>query len=105
MPIVKSNYGSHEGVTIITFGAGDILMTKAQESGKVADNILCFSECPGHEIGEVSYDFKDKDVNELPKVDVIMRFDKPESITALIHSLVELQKTVFENQKAESACA
>lgn len=99
MPITKENYGAHQDVTIVTFGKGDILMTKAQESGKVADNILCFSECPGHEIGEVSYDFKDKDVNELPKVEVIMRFDRPESITALIHSLVELQKSVFENLK------
>jgi hypothetical protein len=105
MPITSENYGSHEGVAIITFGTGDILMTKAQESGKIADNILCFSESPGHEIGEVSNDFKDKNINELPKVAVVMRFDKPESITALIHSLAELQKTVFENQKAEAVCA
>ena len=105
MPITKENYGVHQDVTIVAFGKGDILMTKAQESGKIADNILCFSECPGHEIGEVSHDFKDKNVDELPKVDVIMRFDKPESITALIHSLIELQKTVFENQKAEATCA
>lgn len=102
MPITKSNYGKHEDVAIITFGTGDILMTKAQEPGKVADNILCFSECPGHEIGEVSHDFKDKNVDELPKVSVVMRFDKPESITALIHSLIELQKSVFENKEASA---
>lgn len=105
MPIIKSNYGSHEDVTIITFGAGDILMTKAQEIGKPADNILCYSECPGHEIGEVSFDFQGKDIDALPKIAVVMRFDKPESITALIHSLIELQKTVIENQKAEALCA
>jgi len=105
MPIIKADYGNHKDVTIITFGAGDILMTKAQESGKIADNLLCYSECPGHEIGEVSYDFVGKDIDTLPKISVVMRFDKPESITALIHSLIELQKTVIENQKAEAACA
>jgi hypothetical protein len=105
MPITKENYGVHQDATIITFGTGDIMMTKAQEAGKVAENILCFSEVPGHQIGEVSYEFKDKDVNTLPNLPVIMRFDKPESITALIHSLIELQKTVFENQKAEVKCA
>lgn len=100
MPITKENYGVHQDVHVIQFGVGDILMTKARETGNISDNILCFSECTGHEIGEVSYDFKDKNVDELPKVDVIMRFDKPESITALIHSLIELQKCVFENQTA-----
>lgn len=105
MPITKCHYGNHEDVTVVTFGAGDILMTKAQEIGKVADNILCYSECPGHEIGDVSYEFKDKDIDALPKISVIMRFDKPESITALIHSLIELQKSVFENQNAHKEAA
>lgn len=105
MPITKENYGDHKDVAIIHFSTGDILMTKAQESGKVADNILCFSEMPGHEIGDVSYEFVGKDINTLPKISVVMRFDKPESITALIHSLVELQKTVFDNQRAEVPCA
>jgi hypothetical protein len=105
MPITKQNYGDHKEVAVIHFSTGDILMTKAQESGKVADNTLCFSEVPGHNIGDVSYDFVGKDINTLPNLAVVMRFDKPESITALIHSLVELQKTVFENQKAEAECA
>jgi hypothetical protein len=102
MPITKENYGDHKDVTIVHFSTGDILMTKAQETDKVADNILCFSELPGHEIGEVSHDFKDKDINALPNISVVMRFDKPESILALIHSLCELQKSVFENQKAQT---
>lgn len=105
MPITKEDYGNHKDAAIVHFSTGDILMTKAQETGKVADNILCFSECPGHEIGETSDDFKGKDINTLPEIRVVMRFDKPESITALIHSLIELQKTVFENQKAEMVCA
>lgn len=102
MPIKIDNYGKHQNVAIITFGTGDILMTKAQEIGKAADNILCFSECPGHEIGEVSNEFENKDTDTLPSIAVIMRFDKPESITALIHSLVELQKSVFENQSTNA---
>jgi hypothetical protein len=102
MPITKENYGGHKDVIIIHFSTGDIMMTKAQEVGKIADNTLCFSEVQGHNIGDVSHDFEDKDINTLPNLSVVMRFDKPESITALIHSLVELQKTVFSNQAVET---
>jgi hypothetical protein len=105
MPITKEDYGNHKDVTIVHFSTGDILMTKAQEHDKADDNILCFSEVQGHKIGDVSYEFKDKDINSLPNIAVVMRFDKPESITALIHSLIELQKSVFENQKQQTEVA
>ena len=100
MPIVKGSYEGHEDVQILEFGTGDIYMTKAVESGVANENILCFSQIPGHKIGDVTYDYEGKPVGELPNLYVVMRFNKPESITALIHSLVELQKSVFQNQKS-----
>lgn len=98
MPISKTNYGKHVDVHIIEFGTGDILMTKATEPGNTGDNILLFSEFPGHAIGEESFEFNGKDTDSLPNVAVVMRFNKPESILALIHTLCELQKAVFVNQ-------
>lgn len=99
MPIINDSYGSHKNVCIVTFGSGDIYMTKAKEHDKAADNLLCFSEIAGYKVGDESNDYDGKSVDELPNLSVVFRFEKPESITALIHSLIELQKSVFNNQK------
>lgn len=99
MPIINDSYGRHKNVSIVTFGSGDIYMTKVKEFGFDHDNMLCFSEIAGYRIGEESNEYDGKSVDELPNLSVIFRFENPESITALIHSLVELQQSVFKNQK------
>jgi hypothetical protein len=100
MPIINDSYGRHNNVCIVTFGSGDIYMTKAKEHDKTSDNLICFSEISGHEIGDESNDYDGKPVDELPNLSVVFRFEKPESITALIHSLVELQQSLFKNVPA-----
>ncbi len=99
MPIINDSYGRHKDVSIVTFGAGDICMTKAKEHDREHEHLLCFSEIPGYNVGDESDLFKGESLDKLPNLSVIFRFEKPESITALIHSLVELQQSVFKNTK------
>lgn len=60
------------------------------------DSLLIFSDVEPHEIGAESDDYLGKSSEDLPNVKMVMEFSKPESITALIHSLVELQKSIFK---------
>jgi hypothetical protein len=98
MPIIKESYGRHESVSIVTFGIGDIYMTKAKEPDHEHENLLCFSEIPGYNVGDESDLYKGESLDQLPNLSVVFRFENPESITALIHSLVELQQSVFKNK-------
>lgn len=97
MPIINESYGRHKNVSVVTFGSGDIYMTKAKESDSLNENILCFSEVKGYKVGDESSVYDGMSIDELPNMSVVFRFERPESITALIHSLVELQKSVFKN--------
>lgn len=102
MPIINDSYGRHKNVSIVTFGSGDIYMTKVKEPEYENENMLCFSQIPGYDVGDESDIYTGKSIDELPNMSIIFRFEKPESITALIHSLVELQKSVFKNQKIKN---
>jgi len=97
MPIVNDSYGRHQNVSIVTFGTGDIYMTKCREVDFENDNLLCFSEIAGFQVGQESNLYEGESIDRLPNLKVIFRFENPKSITALIHSLVELQENVFKN--------
>jgi hypothetical protein len=99
MPIINESYGRHENVSIVTFGAGDIYMTKAKEHDREYEHLLCFSEIQGYNVGDESNIYTGESLDKLPNLSVMFRFENPESITALIHSLVELQQNVFKNKK------
>lgn len=82
--------------TIITFGSGDIRMDKVEYAdGSVG---LAFAQGQPGEIGRETSEHIGKTLKDLNDVAVVMEFDKPESISALIHSLVEIQKTLFLNE-------
>lgn len=84
----------HPDVVHVKFGTGDIMFTKMQMEDKSFG--LAFAQAEPHEIGETSDDYAGKNVDTFEEeVKVLFTFDKPESITAVIHSLVELQKAVF----------
>jgi len=47
--------------------------------------------------GDVNNDYAGKSSEEMKEdIKVLLSFTKPESITAMIHSLIELQKAVFD---------
>lgn len=103
MPIRTIEYGKHSNVLELQFGTGDINFVKGREDGFEFENVLIFREDNSGEIGRESDRWKGKSSDELPDVKMVMRFTKPESITALIHSLIELQKGVFKNTSNESS--
>jgi hypothetical protein len=100
MSITKQDYSAHKDVVFMTFGAGDIMFTRARQEDMSEDNMLLFSNQSPHEIGSESDEYTGKTSDDIPDVKVVIVFNKPESITALIHSLVELQKSVFKGQKS-----
>lgn len=97
MPISKVNYGSHGNVLLLEFGTGDIMFTKGEQASGEMD--LIFTQDIPHEIGAEAEDYLGKSSDEIPNIHLVMRFTRPESISALIHSLVEQQKALFKKQK------
>lgn len=101
MPIVKTAYGDHEDVLFFEFGSGDIMMTRGKELGYSHGTQLIFSQSEPHGIGEETEGYIGRPSDEIPEVKAVMRFTKPESITAIIHSLIELQKELFKGETME----
>jgi hypothetical protein len=99
MPINTGSLGEHENVLFIDFGFGDILMTKGRDEDSLYQNQLLFSKGKIRGIGEESAEHEGLSSDVVPNVRMVMRFANAESITALIHSLTELQKEVFLFQK------
>lgn len=97
--ITKQNYGAHADVLIAEFGHGDITFAKATYPDDQHATHLLFMNHEKRKIGEVSNEWEGKTSDEVPRPDVVFVFKNPESITALIHSLAELQKEVFEHCK------
>ena len=95
MPIQTVNYSKHENVLMLTFGTGDILFTKAKEDDGAKEDMLFFSQDVPKAVGDETDEYKRKSSDELPNVKMIMKFQNPESVAAVIHSLVELQKNFF----------
>lgn len=100
MPIITSDFGAHKDVLFLEFVDGDIMFTRSTMDGDKHQSGLIFSHMEEpHEIGAETNDYADKSSDALPNVKIVMRFSKPESITALIHSLVEIQKEIFRSQR------
>lgn len=93
--IQKVVFGTqHPDVVHVQFGTGDIIFTKVQMEDKTFG--LTFAQSEPHKIGETTEKYTGKSVDKFEEeVKVLFTFSNPESITALIHSLIELQKAVF----------
>lgn len=104
--IKNENFGIHKNVVIAEFGTGDIKMTKSHFEGDKFQTILAFhNQTPARKIGEVDSEWNGKTMDEVDRPEIVMIFKKPESITALIHSLCELQKEVFDYEKHQNNSA
>lgn len=95
--ITKITLGQTEDVTLCQFGTGDIMFNHIESAEfKYA---LAFHQTPPREIGSTTTEFIGKTTDELKEMGipprVVLHFTRPESITALIHSLVEVQKKMF----------
>jgi hypothetical protein len=82
-------------VTEVIFESGDIMMTRIQyESGTFT---LALNEHPRQPIGSTTNEYKGKTTDDFPnEIKVALSFKNPKSLNALIHSLVELQKDLFD---------
>ena len=100
MPITKINLGKYENVPCAEFGIGDIKITKAKMEGDIHQSMIILYSQQAKEIGHEDNDWDGMSTDSLPIPDIVLRFTKPESITALIHSLCELQKEVFKNNQS-----
>lgn len=96
MPIGKGQYGKHESILQVQFGVGDIRMDKAQYPvDKPTEVHLIISQGEKGEIGREDNDLLGKTTDDIEKPEVVLVFDKPESINSMIHSLVELQRDLL----------
>ena len=97
--IKNKQFGKHENVLFAEFGNGDILIAKARDVDSKHESMLMFYNQSKHEIGEESNEFLGRSSDELEPPEFVMSFSNPESITAVIHSLIELQKEVFADEE------
>lgn len=95
MPIQTIHVGKHENILSVEFGTGDVMFSRTILSTGFT---LIFTEnkTPA-KIGEISNEFAGKNTDDMP-IKLALSFKKPEAITALIHSLVELQKDMFAGE-------
>lgn len=96
--ITTTEIGKHKPKTVV-FQNGDIMMTKVYFDG--GDCGLLFSEVPGRQIGDETSEFSGygtESLNKLPDCPVGLIFENPKSITALIHSLIEIQQYMFKTK-------
>jgi len=97
MPIAKGQYGNHESILQVQFGIGDIRMDKAQYPAESPNEVhLVISQGEPGEIGREHNDLRGKTTDEINNPQVVFTFDKPESITSVIHTLIELQRDLFK---------
>lgn len=86
-----------KNITEVLFGTGDIMMTRVQyEEGTFS---LTLNEHTPHVIGETTDEYLGKSTDDFPsEVKVCLSFKNAQSLNALIHSLVELQKDIFNDK-------
>lgn len=82
----------------LVFGNGDIMfhgLAFAEEPDKFS---LGFVEMPGRKVGDTTTEFLNMTTDEFPnETKLVLSFTNPESVTAVIHSLIELQKRMFDH--------
>jgi len=95
--VINKTLGDFENIPTAEFGKGDILITKCQyDFENHASMIVLFNHDP-RPIGETSEEFTGKKIEQMPSSpQMILEFSNPESITALVHSLIELQQGFFK---------
>lgn len=99
--IHKSSLGKHQNIQFATFGTGDISFTRARYENETHNRLLLFkTQNPPRKIGEVDSTNAGKNSDDLDAPEIVFEFTKPESITALVHSLLELQKDLFDKQNS-----
>jgi hypothetical protein len=99
--IHNGSLGKHQNILFATFGAGDISFARARYEEETHNRLLIFkTQDPPRKIGEVSSDDAGKNSDDLTPPQIVFEFTKPESITALVHSLLELQKDLFDKQNS-----
>lgn len=87
---------NQKGIALAEFGTGDIMFHHiASEDIKFG---LAFIQTEPRAIGATTQEFIGMTTDQLPHIGVIFNFTKPESVTAVIHSLIELQKRMFDGQ-------
>lgn len=86
----------HKEVANVEFGTGDICMTKIRIDDLFG---ITFAQTEPRPIGFTHSNYANKSTDEFnEEVKVAFTFTKPESITALIHSLVELQQSMYNGK-------
>lgn len=98
--ITEKDYGKHEQILTAEFGKGTIMIAKAKIDGNEHETALFLYNQEPHEIGETSEENKGKTTDELERPKFVLTFQNAKSITALVHSLVELQKEVFKHEES-----
>lgn len=91
--IQKIKLANTEDVLLVKFGTGDVMFHGIKFA-------LGFCHHEPRPIGSQTQEYNGKTTDELKElgipVRVVFEFTKPESISALIHSLVELQKRMWD---------
>jgi hypothetical protein len=84
-------------VSHVQFGSGDILMSQLELDSHKHSLGLAFY--PGRNVGDTTKEFIGLTSDEMPcEFKVVLSFSNPESVTALIHSLLDLQKRIFDDK-------
>ena len=95
MPIQDMKFGKHENVKWLEFGTGDIMFSPGKENIESKDCLLMFSQAEPGEIAREIPSAKGKSTEEIDNIKVVFKFTNPKSISALIHSLIELQEEML----------
>jgi len=99
--IHKIDFGeNNKQVLEVVFGSGDIMFHGLKFPERPTAYCLGFSQMPARPIGAETNEFAGLTTDELPApTQLVFSFERPESVTALIHSLVELQKRMFDKDQ------
>ena len=96
--IKTEQFQSHPSVAIADFGTGDIMITKVLfDKGKTGVAVALCNHAV-REIGSETTEYAGDGVDHLPAIQILLRFDNPRSLNALIHSLVEAQDNLLSHK-------
>lgn len=95
--IKVKQFGKHENVLMAEFGTGDICFTKARFPEQEHESLVLFhNNFDGHEIGDTSHEWNGRTSDEIERPEFVLVFNKPESITALVQTLLDLQMDMMK---------
>jgi hypothetical protein len=96
MPVKTILLGKYDNIPYAEFGTGDISICKSRLVGDPHQSMIILYNQEPKEVGYEGNEWKGKNTNDLPEPNMILRFTRPESITALVHSLMEIQQEFFK---------